>query len=57
MPLMEMTQLLVSFAPIISNMLAANTVPVFCSRMVQDIKKILTAVEAGTEAMNQVHVP
>lgn len=38
-------------------MLAANTVPVFCSRMVQDIKKILTAPGAGTEAMYQVHVP
>lgn len=37
-----------SFAGITSSVLAANTVPVFCSRMRQDIRKISTALEAGT---------
>jgi len=57
MLLIRMTCLFVPFSPITSNMLADNTVPVFCSRMVQDMKKILTALGAGTEATYQVHVP
>lgn len=57
MLLVGMPWLLVSFASITRNMFAANAVPVFCSRMVQDIKKILTALGAGTEAIYQVHVP
>lgn len=57
MLLVGMPRLLVSFASITRNMFAANAVPVFCSRMVQDIKTILTALGAGTEAIYQVHVP
>lgn len=48
MLLMGMTWLFVSFAGITSSVLAANTVPVFCSRMRQDIRKISTALETGT---------
>lgn len=47
---MGMTWLFVSFVPITSKTLAADTIPVFCSRMFQDIMKTLTALEAGTEA-------
>lgn len=50
MLLMGMTWLFVSFVPITSKTLAADTIPVFCSRMFQDIMKTLTALEAGTEA-------
>lgn len=57
MLLMGKTWLLVSFAPITSSMLPANNIPIFCSRMVQDTKKILTALWAGAEAVYQVHGP
>lgn len=51
-----MIWLLISFASITSNMLAAQTATIFYLRIVQDIRKILPALGAGTEAMYKVYL-